>query len=255
MSLQKLVEEVKKQKAYANDDLSNATPQTRIPREGRKRAAQMRLEELFFQYRNEIRSRILAILVTGDGADEFGAIAKNSDAKLDSIEGDLLYSSLSEELDERLLGASGSASVVLDVASRYLEDVALEIGVKEYNQLIYKSKYQSVVKNREDAKKLIREAVLEQIGAEMNALTVLSVAANIAYNENFDGKLFPIMVKARNEENLQELRNALSSMGSKAIVISTGSSKVEDSIKVKEVDEESVLEALKKVKQKASKGQ
>lgn len=256
MKFEQIVKEIEKQTAYASDTLEDATPQTLAGRKGRKEMAKNRLEDLFLDYRKEMRSRILAILVVGNGTDEFENIVNSTDAKMNSLEGEALYSTIASKLDQRLIQKGENASYVLDIASRHLEDIAVEIGIASYDQMVYKSKYQGRIQSTEEAQGLIRQAVKEQVGSSMNSLYILDVASRVAFSEQFGGKLFPVMIKVRSEENLQDLHSSLSSLGNKVMIVATDDSvNAQDSIKVDELTEESVLKALKKVKQKASKGQ
>jgi hypothetical protein len=255
MKFEQIVEEIKRQRQYASDDLSDATPQTLTSRKSRKEIANLRLEDLYFNYRQEMRSRFLVVLVVGGKIDEFEAAVSGTDAKMDSLEGEALYSNLASKLDIRLLERGENAAYVLDVASRYLEEIASEIGVASYGQIIYKNKYQGRVDSKDKAKELIQQAVKEQVGSDMNSLFLLDTASRLAFSNDFGGKLFPVMIKVRSEENLKDLSSSLSSLGNKVIVLATDDSlDVPNSIKVEGLDEKSVLSALKKVK-KASKSQ
>jgi len=255
MKFESIIEEITRQKNYAADSLEDASPQTINARRSRKDNAKARLDELFFSYRQEVRQRIFAIMVIGDGTDSFDAIAE-SKTGLNSLEGDALYDALASKLDSRLLEKGERNAYILDVASRYIEDAAIDMGIKSYNQLTYKQSYDGKTTSVSEAKNLIKKAMVEQIGEEMNALFILDTASRLAFSEDFSGKIYPIMIKVRNENSLQELTSSLSSFGIRSILVATGDAKPgKDGIKIKEINEESVMDVLKKIKQKASKGQ
>jgi hypothetical protein len=209
--------------------------------------------ELESQYRISVRDRLFVIVAVGENANEFAKVAKNSDAKLDSVDSDLLYSTIVERLDSRVFAGSSNAPSILDASSRILEDIALDIGVKSYNMINMQQKYLARISNKPQARELVKKAIIEQVGEEMNGHFILDTAARFAYSEGFDGKLFPILITANDTKTLDEVNKAMSLLNTKTTVISLTNEEIKNSIKVKEVSEESVIEALKKVKQKASK--
>jgi nitrogenase subunit NifH len=251
MKFDQIVEEIKKQRKYAADSLEGANPQTIRARQGRKQNAKSRLQDLFFDYRQEVRSRVLVMAIVGSHVDEFVSQADAVQGGLPSMEGTALYKKLAEKLDKRLLEKGETSNYVLETISSYLEDAAIDMGVKSYNQLVYKSKYQKRITSVEVAENFIKDVISEQIGPDMNALFVLDSASRLAFEEDFSGKVYPILVKVRDEESLKNLISGLKTYGAKAIVVSTDESSDPDVVVAEGLDEDSVIETLKKVKQKA----
>jgi hypothetical protein len=76
MSIKSIVKQIKEKSLAANDDLKDATNNTRPMRQGNKRAA----EELLVGLKNEYRSLLLAsatyVILTGPQANELEELAK-----------------------------------------------------------------------------------------------------------------------------------------------------------------------------------
>lgn len=257
MSFEKIIEEIKKQKKFALEDLTDVPRLMLNSKKSRKEVAKLRLSDLFFDYRKHMNNRLLAIVVAGSRANEFQAAVDQTEAKMPSFDGDSLYAFLASKLDSRMLQRGENANYVLDVVSRLLEDTASEIGIGSYNQMIYKNKYPAKIKSAQEAQDFIKEVMREQVGPEMNTFFLLDKAARLAFEEEFEGKFYPVMIKASDEQNLKDLYSSLSSLGNRVIVVSTdeGLAKDLNPILAEEITEKSVMSVLKKVKQKASKGQ
>lgn len=245
----KLIEEIKRQRKFAADTLEDATPQTINSRKSRKQNAALRLQDLFFDYRQAVRPKVFAIVVIGSGADEFEKIS-SSIAGLQGLDSDALYEHLVSKIDERLLARGEQNSYLIEVASRYLEDAAQELGVRSYPQLIYNQRYDGRTSTREEAIKLVKRVITEQVGSEMSALFLIDHAVRIAYQHDIDAKVHPLLVKVKDEKSLQSLLSGLKSLGNKSIVVSAGESSANVEMKLDEVNEKSVLDILKKIKKK-----
>lgn len=253
MKFEELVEEIKKQRKFAEDTLSDVTPATARPRSERKKAAKLKLEDLFFKYRQEVRNRILPILVIGEEAQEFAKIAKESKANTGSFRADALYEAITSAIDSKRLARGENAAYIVETATAVLAELAIEAGIASYKMPVYLSKYQEKINSRQKAKMLITRLLNEQVGSEINLFYILDKAARLAYEEGFSGSLYPILLTAENEEVVPELKKSFTILKLPSIVVSVGKTKIEDSINVKKVDEESVLETLKKLKIKLKK--
>jgi len=246
----KLIEEIKRQRQFAEDTLEDATPQTIKARKSRKLNAQMRLKELFFEYRQAIRSKVFAIIVIGSETDEFERIA-SSISGLQGLDADAFYEELVSKMDERLFTQKEQNAYLIQIASRYLEDIARDIGVISYPQIIYKQKYDGRTSTRQEALKLIKRVINEQVGAEMAAIFLIDQAVRTAYEHDIDAKVHPLLIKVKDDgESLPTLLSSLKTLGNKSIVVSAGNSSADAEMKLDEVNEKSVLDILKKIKKK-----
>lgn len=245
----KLIEEIKRQRKFASDTLEDATPQTINSRQSRKKSAALRLQDLFFEYRQAFRSKVFAIVVVGSEVEEFEKIS-SSIAGLQGLDSEALYSRLISKIDERLLSRGEQNSYLIEVAARYLEDAAQELGVGSYPQIIYNQKYDGRTSTREEAVKLLKRVMDEQVGSEMATLFLIDHAIRLAYEHDVEAKFHPLLIKVRDEKNLQSLLFSLKTLGNKSIVVSAGQSSANVEMKLDEVNEKSVLEILKKIKKK-----
>lgn len=247
--MQDLIEEIKRQRKFAADTLEDATPQTIKARKDRKRNAALRLQDLFFDYRQQIRPKVFIIAAIGDGIDEFEKLSTDI-AGLQGLESDAFYHHLVSKIDDRLLDGRTQNSYIIDVVSRILEEVVSDLGVVSYNQIFFNQKYDGKISSREDVLKLVKRVIDEQVGEEMASLFIIDKAVRYAFEHELEAKVHPFLVKVRNEKNLQSLLSGLKTLGNKSIVVSVGKSPVEGELKVGEVNEKTVLDALKKIKKK-----
>lgn len=248
MNLQDVIAEIKKQRSYQEADLSKVNPKTINSLRGRKESATAKLDELFFNYRKLVMPNILPILVLGEGSDEFLAIAKE-ETDLHSLGSNELYKKLASKIDQTILSKGRESSAfVIEVASNVLEQTAQEMGIASYPRMIYKSKYEGVVKTTQDAENLIRRVIVEDVGTEMATLFVLDHAARLSFKD-VDTLNQPIGISVKTQEDLEHMKNALSKLGNKFVVITLGKelSNLGD-VNVESIDKDSVLSALKETK-------
>jgi len=246
---QKLIEEIKEQRKFAADTLEDATPQTINARMGRKRSAIARLEDLYFKYRNLIRSKVFVIAAIGNQVDEFEKISTEISG-LQAFDSNAFYDYLISKMDEKIFTSNLRNVYVIDVLSRALEDVAIEIGIQSYNQIIFNQKYDGVTSSREEALNLAKRVIEEQVGEEMASIFIIDRVVKFAFEHDLEAKIYPVLVKVSDEKNLQSLLSGLKILGNSSIVVSAGKSSVSGDIKIDEVNEKTVLEALKKIKKK-----
>jgi uncharacterized protein YqgV (UPF0045/DUF77 family) len=248
-NLQKLIEEIKEQKKFAADTLEDATPQTINARMGRKRSAISRLEDLYLQYRNLIRSKVFVIAAIGDQVDEFEKLSTEISG-LQSLDSDAFYHHLISKMDEKIFTSGLQNAYIIDVLSRILEEVAVEIGIQSYNQIIFNQKYDGKISSKEEALNLIKKVIEEQVGEEIASIFIIDNVVKFVFEHDLESKVHPVLVKVSNEKNLQSLLSGLKILGNSSIVVNAGKSSVSGDIKIDEVNDKTVLEALKKIKKK-----
>jgi hypothetical protein len=246
---QKLIEEIKRQREFAADTLEDATPQTINTRMGRKRNAIYKLEDLYLQYRNLIRPKVFFIVAIGDQIDEFEKIS-NEISGLQAFDSDAFYNYLISKIDEKIFSSNLRNVYVIDVISRTLEDVAIEMGIRSYNQIIFNQKYDGETSSKEGALNLAKRVIEEQVGEEIASIFIIDRVVKFAFENDLESKVHPVLVKVSNEKNLQSLLSGLKILGNNSIIVSAGKSFVSGDIKIDEVNEKTVLEALKKIKKK-----
>lgn len=252
MNFEKLVQEIKRQKAYAADTLEGIDPKMRAARLGRKLTAKLRLDDLFFNYREAVRPRVLFILAVGEGSDQFAKMAKETEADVSSLPFDSLVQKMTEKTDKRLYEKGERNSTVLDVGNRILAEVALELGVRSYNFMNFKQQYEGRSSKAEDVYDLYFRAIKDQVGSEMLALYLADHASRLAFKENFDGKVYPLIVTVR-PDMLDIARSAFAKSGNMYRIVAVNTKIKDSAANLEEVNEESVVKALIKVRKSLSK--
>lgn len=249
-TLDTVVEEIKKQRGYLNDDLSDADERTIRGRQGRKRAAAIALDYLFFDFRDLVRNKVSVLFVAGDQSEQFTKLAKETTGT-DNIQAEALYDQLVSKLDKSIIERSRENSAyVIEVGMKYLQDAAIDLGIKSMPLPVYNQKYETQISSLEDAKQLLKRVIREQIGPELQMLFIIDHAARIFYKENVEGKFFPIVVTVKNSNELNEAIFSLSALRNKHIVIGAGQTDASVDVNLDEVNEEQVLETLKQIKTK-----
>lgn len=252
MQLKQVIEEVKRQRKFLNQDTDNAPAATRNALEGRKKMAKRNIDELFFHYRKAVLPSITPIIVTGSKAEEFAVIAKK-ETELDYLSSDALYEKISQKLDPKMLGkGKESSAYVLEVAGRYLEETATEMGVASYPQLVYRQAYAGKIASQQEAKELIKRAMRDQVGAEMATLFLLDHASRLAF-EDIDSKFHPVTVVAKSQADVEDVVKSLNIYKNLGVIVVAGDSEFQSDLSDKEVTEKTVLSVLKQVKKKVVK--
>src|ERR1035437_435955 len=135
MSLSKGIEESKKDRVFAEENVEEGAIETLNGRRGRKNQAVERLKTLKLTYRQDLMESAAFIVVTGDKREEFETLARDSFACF-SANPNALYEDLANRIPEALYHGKESASGIFDVLGRHLEDKARELGIIGYPQMI-----------------------------------------------------------------------------------------------------------------------
>jgi len=260
MSLDTTVEEMKKASKFATENVEGGNPSTQAGRAARKKSSQERLKQLYVQYKEQLKERALFVLVTGTGAKEFSAIS-TEEASFYETSTESFYEFLTDKIDARLYKNPIKASYVMDALSRHFEEVAKDLGISSYNQIIATHKYSFIVKTRDGVLLLIKKVVNEILGAEVAALYAFEFVAKKAFEENFNGPIFPVMVETGSDtvNDLVKGFMILNKKSPKVFTVAVGESDlVGATYKVKDSEKKTVIETLNKIKKtimgKAPKG-
>lgn len=248
MNLKQLTEEIKRQKQYASDDLKDANPRTIKNRIGRKNTAKLKIQDLFFEYRQLLRSKVYAIAVVGDNIAQLEAIARENYTAFDVLEESAFYKHLVSLVDKNTVQNGERNKYLVDVLSRILETTAQEIGIRSYVMPIYKSNYEGKSKGAQEIEAFFRRVVQDQVGEEMSAYFLLDKAARLAFDRVHDEPILPILVKVDSLNNLQGLVSSLAKAKTPVTIIDTGSAEeVAGAVKLEGLDEESVQKAFNSI--------
>lgn len=258
MSLSETLTKIKELQPLANEDVDSGPRETMAGRRGRKAQAIESLKRLRREYANDLRVSSAFILVIGDKRNEFTSIATESH-KCFSSDPEAFYSELTDKVPAASYLGRESMSNVFDILGRHLEDKMLQLEtVSGYPQLIFNQKYQRTLKNRAEFLKLVKEALVEQVGGEIVGLNAISSLVGEAIKRDHSSKYTPILLPTGDEKFALTVANDLGRISSRVYVVLAGEAtqKLEDgSVDIAVIDptNEGVKKALKTISNKLKK--
>jgi hypothetical protein len=251
MSLEKVLKEIQVQKPFAEEDVNSGPVETLNGRRGRKNQAIEALSRLKSEYLSDLLKSAVFIIVAGSERAEFETTA-TSKFGLFSTDPETFYNDLSGRVPPALYLGKEGAHNLFDVMGRHLEDKMNELGVSQYNQLIFKERYIKPVKNQSDFTAIVKQAINEQLGAEIVAIQAVNSILDDAINRNHASKTTTILLSTNDEKLVGDLVKDLDKRGNKVSLVLAGkypkSLKESATATVKEVTEDSVKSALDQVK-------
>jgi hypothetical protein len=249
MSLDQIIKEMKTLKPLADEDTNSGPVETMVVRRGRKNQAIIRLKDLKLQYSQDLRRSAVFILVTGNKRSEFETIATGEKFSLFSADPETFYKDLANRIHPSLYTKNASQSNLFDILGRHLEDKMSELGLIEYNQLIFKEKYISQVDTPEKFAEVIKSAINEQIGAEIVGVQAAASILDKAIELGYSAKVTPIVLSTGDEKLALQLSEDLERITPHVYLVNTGKISKElravtGSFNLKEVTEDSVKATL-----------
>lgn len=257
MSLENVLKEINTYKPFAEENVEDGPMETLNGRRGRKHQAIEQLKVLKTQYRLDLLRSAVFIIVAGTQRSEFETIATGEGFKLFAADPEQFYSDLANRVAPSLYLGKEGVSNLFDVLGRHLEDKMGELDANAYNQLIFKEKYLKPVSTAAEFVSVVKEAINEQIGAEIVGIQAVTSILDDAISRNHTGKTTSILLSTSDEKLAQDLLKDLGSRGNKVILVLAGKStkslssyngELVNVIKVKEVNEESVKSTLDSIK-------
>lgn len=251
MSLAKVLEEIKKVKPYADEDVNSGPVETLNGRRGRKNQAIERLTTLRQEYRQNMLDTAVFIIVTGDKREEFAEAAKNF--KCFATDPNEFYLDLANQIPPIFYGGNASVNDAFDVLGRHLEDKARKLGIIGYPQLIFRQDYRVTLKSKEDLIDLTRRCINDQVGSEIVGLQALTSLVDSAIAADHSGKTTPIVLSTNDEKLALDLDGTLARLkprGVFLVVAGKGTKNlkaVKDAIFVKDTSPEAVEATLKTI--------
>lgn len=251
MSLESVLNEIKSHEVFANENVEEeGAIETLVARRGRKRNAQEQIANLRELYIKELMGSVVFILATGLGNEEFSHMAKDKFGCF-VYDPEALYLELANRIPDGLIGRETSAGL-FDVLGRHLEDVANDMQIIGYPQLIYRAQYATTINNREDLLGLVKLAINDQVGSEMVGIYAVRNIADLAMAMGHTSPVTPVILNTSDEKLVAELSSSLKRLTSKVFVVTAGkatrATKATANVSVKEVSEESVQEALTNIR-------
>lgn len=252
MELKEVLAEIKKAKLKKNIDLSNVGVETRAAQQGRKRSAELRLPYLERDYKIAMANHLAVFLVVGPDAGKFSELASEI-TKEKYLDAEGLYKEILSRMPKEAATGKMAPKVIVDIMSRHLLDLAVELEIASLPLPRYQHSKGFTVKNTQDLYRLIKRVIVQSDGAALSAAKVLKEAAARALENEFDGDLYPVIVRLDDENIADEMVEGFKYVISNVNVLTAG--ELKDKLKtnvfanVNEVTKESVLSTLKDIKQ------
>lgn len=257
MSLQSTLAEIKKVKAFAEEDTNSGPVETLNARRGRKNQAIEQLKRLKREYKTDLIQSAVFIVSTGSGRDEFTKTA-TEEFKLFSADSEEFYKDLSGRVAPALYIGKSGVSNIFDVLGRHLEDKMNELDINEYNQLLFKAPYGKQINSTEEFTQLVKQAVNSQIGAEIAGIQAINSLVDIAIEKDHADKITPIVLTTSDEQFAQDMLRDFGRLTTRVFLAVTGKGNktlksVDGALLLKDASKESVEAALKEMRKNLKK--
>lgn len=253
MSLDTIIKEMKTLKPLAEEDPNSGPAETMVGRRGRINQAIQRLGDLRREYAESLLQSAVFIIVAGAKRSEFEAIATGEKFGLFSSDPESFYTDLANRVHPTLYTGNASPSNLFDVLGRHLEDKMREVGVEQYNQIIFREKYITKMSNAQEFAQVIKAAINEQIGSEIVGIQAANSIVEKAIAGGHSAKTTPIVLSTGDVNLALLLSSDLGKLTPRVFLVNAGKStkelrSVEEAINLKEVTEDSVKATLDQIK-------
>lgn len=219
MEFKDLLEATKVARVAASQD-GGTDPRTRNVRLGIARRAQEDLLGLFNDYKNEVRRRVVFVLPTGEGASKFTEISAREFGCF-VVDAESVYKESIKNISPVLFTDSPFNPALLDTAVNYFQDIADEIGLISYPMVIYKNSYARTLRNEQELLEVVKEAFNNDIGSEVVGHYAIHHATNQGINEEFSGKVMPIILTTNDLKLIKSLEENLKTITNNVFLIDT----------------------------------
>lgn len=258
MSLEAIIKEIKEITPFSTEDVESGNSQTMNARRGRKNQAIERLKQLRRQYKSELLGTAVFIVVAGSKGEELTKELTGEKINLFSADPEQFYKDVASRVHPSLYQGKSTVVDLFDVLGRHLEDKNNELDIVEHNQLIFKERYVQKIDTLDQLTKLVRTAINEQMGAEIAGIQAVASVVDKAVEQGHNKKTTSIVLNTTNDEltlDILEDFERLNRRGARTFLVVAGKpSKTlkphlnEDTILIKDVDEESIQKALETLK-------
>lgn len=248
MSLQKVLEEIKKLQPFADENTDTGEAATLNARRGRKNQAIEQLKVLKRDYTKELLKSALFIVSTGQNREDFAKVA-SEDFGCFVADPDEFYKDLAGRVPEVLYLGKEGVSNLFDVLGRHLEDKMMELDINEYNQLIFKAVYQKSIDSKESFTSVVKEAINNQIGSEIAGIQAIKTLVGAAIEKNHSAAITPIILSTADEKFALSLVKDLQRLTPRIFLTVSGKSSkvlksVDGAMLIKEATKETVEQTL-----------
>lgn len=249
MSLESTIKELKALKPFVEEDVESGPAETLSGRRGRKNQAIEQTKELRRRYVLELIDSAVFIVVCGSERSNFETIATGEKFNLFSVDPEYFYHDLANRVHPSNYKGRASAGDLFDIVGRHLEDKMNELGLNEYNQMVFRETYIEDIQNVEQFTELLKRAINEQVGSEIVGVQSINLIVDKAIASGYSSRTTPIVLNTQDEKLATDLLKDLTRLTKCVFLVNAGKTtkkmkSVEDAINVKEVTDESVKSTL-----------
>lgn len=252
MSLSKILEEMKKVRPMAEEDVDSGPVETLSGRRGRQKRAVESLKDLRREYSDHLLRTAVFIVSVGSDREAFEKVA-STDGNCLFSEAESFFNDLSNRIHPTLYAGKDPGSNLFDVVGRHLEDKARELGITEYPQLLFKAQYRRMVNGPADFADLLKLAITEQVGGEVVGINAARTLTDAAIEKGHSASYTPILVSTPDQKFSVDLIPHLERLTPRVFLVVAGKApkalkSMQGAILVKDASLESVEAALTQIK-------
>ena len=256
MSIEKIIEEIKVQKVYADEVLEDGNPGTAAFREGRKNSAKEALLRLSVLYKENLRKNIVSIVSGGTLAPEFCETAEKL-LEMPSVKYSVLVDDIVNTFSEDNLNGRNNTDSILDGINSALSQVYAQLDI-DGQYLEYNTQMDRTFTTKEDLSSFVSDMIDTHIGSDLKGLYAVDKACQAALSSLYSGERFAFTVPTATSQEADAAYAVLSKISPNARIVVAGRQgrglANEPTSKIKEVSEDSVMEALNQVKESIKTG-
>jgi len=254
MSLTQTMEQIKANLPFTTENLDDPNlPRETLPaRRGRKARAIDQMKTLKRDYRQGLLQSAIFIVTTGSEKDAAAKLATEKFGCFSANPNDF-YEQLANRIPEALWKGKESMVNLFDVIGRHLYDMAVDLDLNEYDQLIFKQEHYVSIKTREDLVSLLKKAINAQVGAEIVGIQAVTSIVDTAIEKGHTKIATPIVLATDDEKLALDLETSLRRLkprGVFLVVAGKGTKNlraVPGVVSLKEPNEETVEKALEQI--------
>lgn len=252
MNLTKTMEEIKTNLPFTTEDVDSGPRETMSARRGRKARAIEQMKALKRDYRQGLLESAAFIVLTGSEKDSATSLATEKFECFSANPNDF-YQKLADRIPEVLWKGKDSMVNLFDVIGRHLYDLAIELDLNEYNQLIFKQEHYVSIKTKADLVTLLKKAINAQVGSEIVGIQAVTSVVDNAIQKSHTGKVTPIVLATDDETLALDLETSLRKLHPRGVFLLVAGKgtknlrSVPGVLSVKEPTEETVGKALQQI--------
>lgn len=218
-----------------------------------KRQAKVQLEEMFLKTQKLMAQSSVFMVVSGEKANKFAEISGKEFDTYNFSARDF-YQSLANEVPEtNYLMRSLNPSTV-DILSALIETSAMDMGVINYERLIWKNSMSgNVIKSKDDLVDNVERLITEYVGLGFVGVFILNKTTTKVIEDGFSGTTVPILIVEPDVAKAEKMVKGLKSLTSMVSWIDTSEVPQNEAIASSGDSKKAVKEALTQVKQTVKK--